>query len=191
MEIVFEDNHHLVAVKPAGISTQRHGEREGFEDQVKAATGIVFLVPIHRLDTVVSGLVLFAKSKKALSRLQAQMREKKIGRKYLAQVEGEMSGSGKLEHYLLKKSHMAHVVDENTEGGKRASLEYQVTERGVEITLETGRYHQIRAQLAAIGHPIVGDGKYGAKQNHETIALSCVEISFIHVTENKDLLIKV
>ncbi len=128
----------------------------------------MFLEPIHRLDKPVSGIVLFARTSKALSRLQAQMRDKKISKTYLALVEGTLpSFEGTLEHYLIHGSHRASVVSSSNPEGKGAILHYRVVQSDdktslVEIFLETGRYHQIRAQLSAIGCPVVGDSKYGS-----------------------------
>jgi len=173
MEVVFCDNHLLVISKPAGLSTQPHeGESDNLTDRAKAwvkkeynKAGNVFLEPIHRLDKPVGGLVLFARTSKALSRLQESMRNKQIIKTYFAWVEGTLSEkTGTLEHTLTHGEHRAHVHKE----GKLARLHYVVLEEKngrthVEITLETGRYHQIRAQFSAIGAPVVGDIKYGSK----------------------------
>lgn len=165
------DNHILLAEKPAGMPTQ-----EGLDAYAKAwikeqfhKPGKVFLEPIHRLDKPVSGLVLFARTSKALSRLQEQMREQAIRKTYFALVEGRIPhDEGDLEHYLVHDEFKARVVDKNHKEGKQALLHYQVVERKrecafLEIELITGRYHQIRAQCAAIGCPIVGDTKYGSR----------------------------
>lgn len=181
MHLEFYDNHILVAVKPAGIATQpefHEMAREWIQREFNKP-GKAFCEPIHRLDKPVQGLVLFARTSKALSRLQAAMRERRIEKTYVARVEGFVE-EGRLEHFLVHGSHRAHVVKS---GGKRASLSFTVIDRDadttlVKINLETGRYHQIRAQFAHIGHPIVGDEKYGAKPGK--FQLFATELSFEH-----------
>lgn len=166
--IIYCDNHLLVANKPAEVATQ-----PDFTEMAKAwikqkyhKPGAVFLHAAHRLDKPVSGLVLFARTSKALTRLQEMMRERKIEKKYLALVEGKVpEQEGRLVHYLEHGSFKAKVG----KNGKEAVLSYRVVGHAkggtvLEIDLETGRYHQIRAQLAAIGCPIFGDEKYGSKK---------------------------
>src|SRR5579871_6098423 len=179
MKVLYCDNHLLVVSKPAGIPTQPHeGSQENLLDQCKAwlkaefkKKGNVFLEPVHRLDKPVSGLVLFARTSKALSRLQEMMRKHQIEKTYFAWVEGILPEErGVLEHYLVHDEYRARVVDPSRSQAKLARLQYlQVEKRGertlVEIQLETGRYHQIRAQMAAMGCPIVGDRKYGSKSS--------------------------
>ncbi|MDE3055674.1 MAG: RNA pseudouridine synthase [Verrucomicrobiota bacterium] len=190
-EVFYLDNHLLVACKPAGLLTQPDETgNPSFQEELKAFLKGKgerwFLEPIHRLDRPASGLVLFARSSKALSRLQAQMREGKIERLYVAEIEGALfPEEGKLEHFLTHESHRARVVSRDVPGAKRASLTYQVfgrTERStfVRVFLETGRYHQIRAQMSAAGHSIIGDGRYGAKCPAKTIHLHCARIAFYH-----------
>ncbi|WP_068471163.1 RluA family pseudouridine synthase [Candidatus Protochlamydia phocaeensis] len=192
--IIFEDNHLLVVNKPAGLLTQPSGtEQESVEQQAKAwlkvvrnKPGQVFLEAVHRLDKPVSGVVVFGKTSKALSRLNASIRAKQTKKLYYALVEGGPSASeGKLEHHLLHDDFFAQIVPAAHPQAKRASLFYRVIEqRGgltlLEIELETGRYHQIRAQLAAIGCPIVGDDRYGSRLPFEKngIALhhGCLQI---------------
>lgn len=176
MDVIFCDNHILVVSKPAGLSTQPHpGNDHNLTDQAKAwikkkydKPGNVYLEPVHRLDKPVSGLVLFARTSKALSRLQEMMRQKSISKTYFAWVEGTLPQSqGTLEHYLFHDEHRARIVNASHRGAKNARLNYKLLEQlknhsYVEIDLETGRYHQIRAQFSSIGCPIVGDGKYGS-----------------------------
>lgn len=193
--VIYCDNHLLAVEKPAGIPTQPE-----LEERAKAwvkkkfeKPGKVFLEPIHRLDKPVSGLVLFARTSKALSRLQALMRERKIKKTYLGLVVGNLTAAeGTLTHNLVHDEFRARVSKE----GKEAILHYRVlTSRGsshlVEIELETGRYHQIRAQFAAIGCPIVGDKKYGSRQEFSEagIALQHRKMEFVHpVTQARMLL---
>jgi 23S rRNA pseudouridine1911/1915/1917 synthase len=176
MKVIFCDNHLLVVSKSAGISTQPHAANEpNLLDQAKAwlkkeyqKSGNVFLEPVHRLDKPVSGLVLLARTSKALSRLHEMMRQHLIEKTYFAWVEGKLpQESGVLEHYLFHDEHRARVVDPSHFEAKLARLRYvQIDQRHdrslVEIQLETGRYHQIRAQFAASGNPILGDQKYGS-----------------------------
>lgn len=188
---LYEDNHLLIVNKVAGLLTQPSGQEgaASLEGQCKqwikerdGKKGNVYLHALHRLDRPASGIVLFAKSSKALSRLNNTLRQGSFGKHYLAIIEGEPpSSSGTIEHLLAHGSHRAIVTSE----GKRACLHYQVKESAagltlVEITLETGRYHQIRAQLSAIGCPIVGDGKYGATKTSEVIALQHHRLTFPH-----------
>ena len=183
--IVYCDNHLLVVNKPPGIATQPDLEEtaKAWVKKTYQKPGNVFLHPIHRLDKSVGGLVLFARTSKALSRLQALMRERKISKTYHALVEGRLScKEGTLKHSLVHGDHKAFVSSQ----GKEAILHYRVLEEKdgcthVTIDLETGRYHQIRAQFAATGHPILGDKKYGSTRHYpEGIALCHVRLEFIH-----------
>lgn len=175
--VLYEDNHLLIVEKPSGLLTQPDPKlpKISLEELAKDylcnthEKAAAFLHVVHRLDKEVSGIVLFAKTSKALSRLNEEVRNHRIVRHYLALVEGNLlPKSGTLEHFLIHASHKAVIGREGEDEAKRALLHYEVIQgKGntslVKVTLETGRYHQIRAQLAHIGHPIVGDTKYGAK----------------------------
>lgn len=204
MKILFCDNHLLIVLKPAGISTQPHeGAKENLLDQAKfwvknqfKKPGKVFLEPVHRLDKPVSGLVLFARTSKSLSRLQEMMRKQEIEKTYFAWVEGSslLKKEGLLEHYLFHDEYRAKVVDLAHPKAKLASLKYsrirQHQERSlIEIQLKTGRYHQIRCQFAAIGCPIIGDQKYGSTLSWkvEEIALHHGRLKFLHPVTKSDL----
>lgn len=171
--ILYEDNHLLVVEKPAGLLTQPQEDRASLEGTCKQwlknkynKPGNVFLEAIHRLDKSVSGIVVFAKTSKADSRLKASIRNRDTKKKYLALVEGNPELEGTLEHYLVHDDYRARIVKESHPKGKLARLHYRLKKRNLlEIDLETGRYHQIRIQLASIGCPIVGDRKYGAKED--------------------------
>lgn len=195
-EVLFEDNHMLVVNKPAGLLTQPSGTtQESLESLCKAylkekynKPGNVFLESIHRLDKPVSGIVVFARTSKALSRLQETMRNKNCKKVYIALVEKAPSLlKGVLEHTLIHDEHQAKIVHPSHPQGKIARLSYVVKDTigpfiSLEIELETGRYHQIRVQLAAMGCPIVGDSKYGSsiKYPHGGIALHHSQMHIEH-----------
>ena len=193
MEPKYCDNHILVAVKPAGMATQPDfcEQVRGWIKKEYQKPGNVFCEPVHRLDKPVGGLVLFARTSKALSRLNSAMRDRLIEKSYNARVEGLIEeDEGRLEHSLIHGSHRAHVV---RSGGKHAALSYKVLTREkntttVQIALETGRYHQIRVQFSAIGHPIVGDEKYGAAPGE--LALFASALTFTHPVKNTPLTIR-
>jgi 23S rRNA pseudouridine1911/1915/1917 synthase len=182
LEIIYQDNHLLVVNKPAGLLTQPSPDEErSAETLAKRQIGRPFLEAVHRLDRPVSGVVVFAKTSKALKRLQAAVRERRYTKVYHAWVEGKMpQNEGTLIHNLVHLDRRAAVAPE----GKRAELTYKVLERRgdrslVEIHPLTGRYHQIRCQLAEVGCPIVGDGKYGAEPQ-STILLKHVRCTLPH-----------
>lgn len=196
LDILYEDNHLLVLNKPAGLLTQPTNLEEDCllhraRDWIKKTynkPGNVFLEPIHRIDRPVSGIVVFAKTSKALSRLNESIRDHKLVKTYIAKVEGIPSSSeGRLENYLVHDDYRARVVGKTYPEAKLAKLSYKVlkTENNsalLEVNLETGRYHQIRVQLSNIGHPIFYDEKYGARSRREgkVIALHHTKISFPH-----------
>lgn len=199
MKILYEDNHLLILHKPASLVTQPCDDhQDSLEQRAKAyikekyqKKGEVFLHAIHRLDKEVEGIVIFAKTSKALSRMNEMLREKKVKKIYQARVEGAFfDEEGCLEHSIMKKERHSSVTIKS-EKGKKGTLSYKLLERSsktslLEICLLTGRYHQIRAQLSFVGHPILGDTKYGSVQSYEkgAIALKHVYCSFIHPTKN-------
>ncbi len=199
LEILCEDNHLLAVNKPAGLLTQpNQTDALSLEDLAKEyikkkyhKKGNVFLHPIHRLDKPVSGIVLFARTSKALSRLNSQMRAHKIQKTYAAKVEGHFKKkSGELRHQLSHGSHRANVKKTTT--SKEAILSYTVKKEYAHATLllvqlHTGRYHQIRAQLSHVGHPILGDTKYGATQKFSRLALHHTQLIFYHPVTNEIL----
>lgn len=203
LNILFEDNHLLVLNKPAGLLTQPSGtDQDSLEQQAKIwikttyhKPGLVFLEATHRLDKPVSGVVVFARTSKALSRLNAAMRNKQTHKYYYALVEGmPPSKQGQLEHYLMHDDFCAQIVYKEHPQAKIARLNYKViqeTSMGalLEIELETGRYHQIRVQLKAIGCPIIGDKKYGSQLpfQPEAIALHHTRLVIDHPVTKKQL----
>lgn len=194
--IIFEDSHQLVVNKPPGLLTQPSGtDFDSLETQCKAylrevhaKPGNVFLEAVHRIDKPVSGIVLFAKTSKGLSRLNQSMRDKTSKKTYLALVEGALSNKeGDLEHYLVHGDHQAIVSTKANPEAKYARLSYKTIKCDkqttlLEIILDTGRYHQIRAQLAAIKCPIVGDVRYGSRTqvNFAGIALHHSSLQIPH-----------
>jgi len=198
LRVLYEDNHLIGVYKPAGVLTQ--GDRGGdanLLDVVKSwlaerydKRGQVFLGLLHRLDRPVSGVMLFAKTSKAASRLSKQFRERSVDKSYLARLEGVIAPpSGQLSHFHLHTEGQRRVdVREHAfRAAKPARLRYETRwasrrECVVAVQLETGRKHQIRAQFAQVGHPIVGDRLYGSqrKSEPETIALCAVRLEFAH-----------
>ena len=152
--------------------------------------GNVYLGLLHRLDRPVGGVMVFAKTSKAASRLSSQIREGKFGKDYLAVVRGLLkTKKGRLHNYLLKdhRRNLVAVVPESTPGAKEAWLDYSVIGEGegmslLQIALGTGRSHQIRVQFAAVGHPLYGDQKYGSRVNRvgEQLALFSFKLCFQH-----------
>lgn len=200
MEVLFEDNHLLAVSKAPGEIVQ--GDRTGDEPLVETCKayikekyskpGAVFLGVAHRLDRPVSGVVLFARTSKALTRLNDAFRRRDdLQKVYLALVEGRPERpAATLVHHLLRNrdQNKSYPVRKGTKEEKEAVLEYRVMAQPtkgqtlLEIHLHTGRHHQIRAQLAAIGCPIIGDVKYGASLPlpDASIALHAHSLTLIH-----------
>lgn len=200
MNPIYIDNHLLVVEKPAGTLTQ--ADDTGDLDLLSiwrefirirySKPGNVFLGLVHRLDRPVSGLVVFARTSKAASRLSDQLRAQTIEKKYLALVEGRPELTGILEDHLLKKGRRVKISRPDKKGAKKARLTYRtLAESGgrslVEISLETGRSHQIRVQFASRGFPLVGDLKYGATSEFDgkNLALHAFSLSFDHPTRRE------
>ncbi|MCF7849033.1 MAG: RNA pseudouridine synthase [Kiritimatiellales bacterium] len=204
--ILFADNHLLAVNKPAGMLTQDSGTGlPNVEDWArewvrvdKNKTGAVFLNAVHRIDRAVGGVVLFARTSKALSRLNEDIRNRDCKKIYHALVEGAPAKpAAELIHWLSHAHHRAEVCREGDEGAQRAVLRYRTLRQSgtltlLEVDLETGRYHQIRAQLAAIGCPIAGDEKYGAKKKSDSgdIALHHYRLEVTHPTLKEPVIIQ-
>ena len=197
-QILYEDNHLMIVNKKAGQLVQ--GDKTGdlsllelIKDFIKVRDnkpGNVFLGLVHRIDRPTSGLVIYAKTSKALSRLTQMIKNREISKTYWAIVPKEMiPQSQKLTHYLKKneKNNKAIVFPRETDGAKKAILSYNILKNLdryslLEIDLETGRHHQIRAQLSKIGVPIKGDLKYGAPRSNPDggISLHARKLEFTH-----------
>ena len=165
--------------------------------------GNVYLGLVHRLDRMVGGVMVFAKTSKAAYRISEYIRQKNVKKRYLAIVNGTMEVSDKkieLRNYLIKNErlNMSKVVDKSVKGAKEAILEYKVIKNFkynqkdyslVDVDLHTGRHHQIRLQFANIGHPLYGDIKYGQKVNKvgQNLALFSYYLSFFHPTKDEYL----
>jgi 23S rRNA pseudouridine1911/1915/1917 synthase len=194
--ILWEDNHLLIVSKPAGMLVQGDitGDRclkDWAEEDVARRfrkPGKAFIGLPHRLDRPTSGLVVLAKTSKALARMNAVFSGRDIQKTYWAIVEGHVDPpSGRLVHHLVRDGKTKKSFVSQRPDAQEAILRYQILEKGdryslVEIDLETGRHHQIRVQLQAIGHPIKGDLKYGSKRSNPDggIHLHARRISFIH-----------
>ena len=203
--ILFEDNHLLVINKLPSEIVQ--GDKTGDEplpERIKSflkekyqKPGNVFCGVVHRLDRPTSGVVVFAKTSKALERLNAQFREKETNKTYWAIVENKPKDlKGSLRDYLKKNEsqNKSYVVNESTPGAKLALLHYQLLASSdryhlLEVTIETGRHHQIRAQLSNIGCIIKGDLKYGAKRANKdaSIGLHARSLRFFHPTTKEEI----
>jgi 23S rRNA pseudouridine1911/1915/1917 synthase len=205
-QILFEDNHLIAVNKRAGDLVQ--GDQTGdtpLPDYLKTyikekynKPGNVFLGVIHRLDRPTTGVVLFARTSKGLERMNAAFKNRQTQKSYWAIVEGQLEGSKTLLHYLKKnpKNNKSTAFLRPEEGAKDAKLTYKSLNIGdrytlVEIELHTGRHHQIRSQLAAIGHPIKGDVKYGARraERDKSICLHARNLKFSHPTTKETIAI--
>jgi len=195
-EILFEDKDIIICRKPAGVATQtkRLGQQdmESLLKNYRAKKGEPpYIGIVHRLDQPVEGLMVFAKNQQAAAHLSKQVQDRVIGKYYYAiSANVPATKEGVLEDYLLtdKKINFTQVVDANTNGAKKAKLEYRVleTQEGItlfDIKLHTGRQHQIRVQMANIGCALVGDSKYGEAVDKEQLALCSYKLEFEHPTK--------
>jgi len=208
LDVLYEDNHLIIINKRVGDLVQGDKTKdkplnEIVKEYIKVKyqkPGNVFLGVVHRLDRPTSGIVIFAKTSKALERLNKMLREKEIKKTYLAVVQNkEIPKKNTLIHFLRKnpKNNKAIVFSKPTENTKKAILHYKTKAELdhyniLEVDLETGRHHQIRAQLAAIKAPIKGDLKYGAKRSNKNggIHLHAYKIEFLHPIKKEKIVIQ-
>lgn len=214
--IIYEDEHVLVCHKPAGLATQsgRVGQPDvvselkkylntsgGAKHESKAQPP--YLGVVHRLDQPVEGLLVFAKTQKAAAHLTKQLSEGSLNKQYYAVVCGQpMKEAGELVDYLVKDGNVARVVSAQTEGAKKAVLQYKVVEAPVagkvallEVHIDTGRFHQIRVQMSHAGLPLLGDSKYGTEASMalsrqlgiRNVALCAYAVEFVHPVTGKKL----
>ena len=197
IDIVYEDNHIIVVLKPQGVPTcgDESGDDsllEGVRRYLKVTyekPGNVYVGLIHRLDRPTGGVMVFAKTSKAASRLSEQMRGGDFEKKYFAVLVGTPKEPQKtLVNYLKKNpvNNMVYLCPPTTDGAKMASLDYRVLQEReglclAEVRLHTGRTHQIRVQMAGIGHPVYGDMRYGGENAKKGwLALWAYSLSFTH-----------
>lgn len=204
MEVLFEDNHIIILNKRPGEIVQ--GDKTGdtpmsehLKEYLKVKynkPGNVFLGVVHRLDRPVSGVVLFAKTSKALARLNEMLRNREIKKTYWAVVSGEPPEEGHLVHYLKKnqEKNISRAYLKEVPGSLRAELKFKRLASAehyhlLEVDLMTGRHHQIRSQLSAAGFPIKGDVKYGAKRGNEdrSIHLHSRRTTLMHPVKKETL----
>jgi 23S rRNA pseudouridine1911/1915/1917 synthase len=212
MQVIYEDNHIIIVNKQSGeiVQGDKTGDRplsDIVKDYIKEKyhkPGEVFLGVPHRLDRPTSGVVLFARTSKALMRLNEMFKGKSIRKTYWAIVQGAPKiPQARLENYLIRneaqnKSYIAKTqkLNEERKDAKLAILNYRTLVKGehytlLEINLETGRHHQIRCQLAEIGCPVKGDLKYGAKRSNPDggICLHARQIEFVHPVSKQNICI--
>jgi 23S rRNA pseudouridine1911/1915/1917 synthase len=201
INILYEDNHLLVAEKPYGVPSQ--ADSSGDEDMLTLCKayikqkyekpGDVFLGLVHRLDRPTRGVMVFARTSKAAGRLSEQIKNGEFSKTYLTVLTAAPEEKkGELWNWLYKdeSEHIARIVSEDAEGAKKAGLEFEVLGRAeglslVRVKLITGRFHQIRAQFANIGCAVYGDMKYGKQDIKAELALFACGLSFLHPTKSE------
>lgn len=207
LEVLYEDNHLLVVDKPVGIATMGVAAEEltmarlaaNYLKQKYRKPGNVYVGVVSRLDRMVSGVLLLARTSKAASRLSNQFRQRSVAKRYLACVGGTVPGAAEawyeLNDHLLKSEsrQRMEVVSPHHAGAQQATLRYRLLNHDrahslLEVELITGRKHQIRAQLTSLGHPIVGDRKYDSNIPFPAgIALHCHYLGVAHPTQQTPL----
>ena len=198
-KIIYEDNHVIVVIKPHNVAVQEDESKDedmltiikNFIKKRDNKQGNVFLGLVHRLDRPTGGVMVFAKTSKAASRLSKQLKEKNLKKKYLCVVSGKPQlAKNRLTTYLKKdeRTNTVRIAPKLEEGSKEAILEYEVVETKdkyslISVDLITGRSHQIRVQMAnQLNVPIYADFKYGDKTNKGNLCLWAYELTFVHPT---------
>ena len=207
-QIIYEDNHIIVVIKPHNVSVQEDDSKDPdmltiIKEYLKKRDekpGNVFLGLVHRLDRPTGGVMVFAKTSKAASRLSKQLKDKKLKKHYLCVVNGKPQlAANRLVTYLKKdeKTNTVRIAPKLEEGSKEAILEYEIVETNlkyslIKVNLITGRSHQIRVQMSAqINCPIYGDFKYGDKEHAGNLALWAYELTFVHPTTKENMCFRV
>lgn len=208
MKVLYEDNHIIVVEKEPNIPSQ--ADKTGDIDMLSLVKqyvkekynkpGEVYIGLVHRLDRPVGGIMVFARTSKAASRLSEQIRNKTFKKKYLAVVDGKFENKkGSLEDYLYKdeRNNISKVVNKGKKNAKFAKLDYDVIKYDevknlslVKVNLHTGRHHQIRVQLSNFGHSIFGDQKYGTRGQGKQIALWAYELTINHPITKEEITFK-
>ena len=208
LNIVYEDNHILVVVKQQNVPTQEDSSKDKdlltmLKEYLKekySKEGNVYLGLVHRLDRPTGGLLVFAKTSKAASRLSEAIKEGEVEKQYLTCVLGTPKDKrAGLVNYLKKDeaNNLVKIAPQSEEGAKRAELSYNVLEQNerfslLEVSLQTGRSHQIRVQLSNIGYPVFGDIRYkGDIAKGWNMALWAYELRFDHPTTKEKMVFKV
>ncbi len=192
IEIVYEDDFLLVAVKPVTMSSQKDESGLSAVSELEMQLGCT-IYPLHRLDKMVSGLIIYAKDSRTAGKLSKALTSDFFDKDYLAVVENTFDEPRGMMNDLLfydRKKNKSFVVNRERNGVKDAFLTYEVIQQTddkalVKVHLITGRTHQIRVQFSHAGHPLCGDGKYGSKDNHCTVALFSHQLTFKHPITNR------
>ena len=205
LKVLYEDNHIIVVEKPVNIPSQ--GDKTGDIDMLTIIKkylikkynkkGDAYLGLIHRLDRPVGGVMVFAKTSKAASRLSEQVRNKEFKKRYLVIVDGKFENNkGSFEDYLVKneRTNLSRIADEKTKNAKKALLDYEVIKYNketdlslVKVNLHTGRHHQIRVQFASRGHSVYGDQKYGTRGRGKQICLYAYSLTIKHPITKEEM----
>ncbi len=203
LNILYEDNHIIVVIKPFNVLTQGDSSKDTdmisiIKKYIKKKykkTGNVYLGLVHRLDRPASGIMVFAKTSKAASRLSEMIRKNQFHKKYLAIVHGKTNNNDRLVDYISKdnNTHSSYI---DTKNGKESILEYKTLVYNseedlslIDINLITGRHHQIRLQMSNNKHPLYGDQRYGI-QDKKQLALFAYQLEFIHPVKKETMTFK-
>ena len=200
LNVLYEDNHIIVVVKPVNVLSQSDitGDLDmltlikSYLKEKYHKPGNVYLGLVHRLDRVVGGVMVFARTSKAASRLSDSIRKNEFHKEYLAICHGKVENKDTFIDYLKKENDYRTIVS-NKKEGKLSELSYELVEYNkerdislVKVFLKTGRHHQIRVQFASRGYPLIGDNRYG-NDNEKEIGLFAYKLSFIHPVIKKEM----